>query len=437
MSVLLIIKLKKIIYSGENIGNDLSFQFDVKGQATHLKTQISYGQRKSFNKVVFQGTFAEDSVGLPISVAITEEDPVFHDTGSGSSSFNVQLQESEPKTYSFNANVIASGGDKGKTATFTFMMEATVHVLKIKLNNGASQTVNPDDKVFIIPDPLMPQLIAKVIPTISGSGLNAKWKLETAYPRRGALDDKSFPATGFKTLAIDQHWVIYTEFNNEFFGGDATLTCEIDGCAQQTLEFKIHGQNPDDSTAKSYIQSNQGIHWYAWAIGRHESRQETAVYNQFNTTTSFQDEPNFGPPDGWGMFQLDSASGLQITTKIVWNWKENVNTAISQLGSIRSEAQAYFDAVQRTYPSEYEAPPATYTAPGTSTAVPYLDAANIQLYNGASVVENLQNPSGGTSLYRSCWKLHPTNPSGQRWEFIPNSNDYVKKVIDEYEGNVP
>ena len=133
MSVLLIIKLKKIIYSGENIGDDLSFQFDVKDQIAHVTTKISFGQHKSFNKVLFRGTFTKGSVSLPVSVGITEKDPVFHDTGSGSSSFNVQLQESETQAHSFNANVIASGGDKKRKATFTFMMEADVSVLKVDI----------------------------------------------------------------------------------------------------------------------------------------------------------------------------------------------------------------------------------------------------------------------------------------------------------------
>ena len=89
MSIVLIIRLKEIIYSGENIGNDLSFEFSVKGLVTCLESKISCGQRKSFNEVLFQETFAEDSVSLPISVNIAEKDPVFHDTGSGSSRFNV------------------------------------------------------------------------------------------------------------------------------------------------------------------------------------------------------------------------------------------------------------------------------------------------------------------------------------------------------------
>lgn len=149
MSVLLIIKLKQIIYGGENIGDDLSFQFDVKGQVAQVKTRISSGQHKLFNKVLFQGTFAEGSISLPISVAITEKDPVFHDTGSGLSSFDVQLQETETQTHSFSANVIASGGDKGKTATFTFVMEANVvKALKVDIS---TTDANPRTTTSLVP----------------------------------------------------------------------------------------------------------------------------------------------------------------------------------------------------------------------------------------------------------------------------------------------
>lgn len=118
------VKLKEVIYSGENVGNNLRFHFDVKGHVTHLRNRISYGERKSFNKVLFQENVQKGSIRLPISVDITEKDPVFHDTGSGSSYWNIQLQPSEPQTHSFSAEVIASGGDKGKKATFTFMLEA-------------------------------------------------------------------------------------------------------------------------------------------------------------------------------------------------------------------------------------------------------------------------------------------------------------------------
>ena len=157
MPVLLTVRLKKIIYGGENIGDDLNFRFDVKGQVAQVKTRISSGEHKSFDEVLFQGTFQEGAVSLPISVIITEKDPVFPDIGSGSSHFNVLLQESEPQTHSFNANVIASGGDKGKTATFTFIMEANVeNTIKVDITSITTAEQNEQTRrVFNLPNPFI------------------------------------------------------------------------------------------------------------------------------------------------------------------------------------------------------------------------------------------------------------------------------------------
>ncbi len=223
MLVLLIIKLKEIIYSGENIGDDLSFHFDVEGQATHLKTKISFGERKSFNKVLFQGTFAEGSVSLPISVDITEEDPIFNDTGSGSSSFNVQLQESEIQTHSFNANVIASGGDKGKIATFTFKMEATIEdTINIDLVSPAS---NQEFHIQMA-GPSMPtvQLQAAVSPEIS----DLEYRFQVGSRQTGrAIEYEDAPASGYAHPSIiDSGWLSANkwtiDFDTNLYGGHVT-----------------------------------------------------------------------------------------------------------------------------------------------------------------------------------------------------------------------
>ena len=121
MLFLLTVRLKQIAYSGDNIGNDLSFRFNVEGHGTLLRSKIALGQRGSFDKVLLQEIFPEGSHSLPIRVDITEEDPAFNDTGSASSRFNMQLEQPETRTHSFSADVIASGGDKAKKATFTFM----------------------------------------------------------------------------------------------------------------------------------------------------------------------------------------------------------------------------------------------------------------------------------------------------------------------------
>ena len=83
MLFFLTVRLKQINYSGENIGNDLSFRFDVNGHSTLLRSKITFGQSESFKQVLFQQILPEGSFTLPISVDITEEDPQFNDTGSG------------------------------------------------------------------------------------------------------------------------------------------------------------------------------------------------------------------------------------------------------------------------------------------------------------------------------------------------------------------
>ena len=103
------------------------------------------------------------------------------------------------------------------------------------------------------------------------------------------------------------------------------------------------------------------------------------------------------------------------------------------MNSNLAEAPAYFQAIQRKYPNQYESPPATYTPPDTTTALTYIQAAAIQMFNGSSVREDLPTTTGEIGKYRSCWKFYPNNPSGQRWQFVPNQNDYVKKIIEKHE----
>ena len=156
MLFLLTVRLKEIIYSGENVGNDLSFEFSVRGLVTRLRSKIACGQRKSFNEVLLRSPFPEGSISLPVSVDITEEDPVFHDTGSGSSLFTVQLRESETQTHSFNADVIASGGDKGRRATFTFMLEAVIGIVRLNITSITTAEQNEQiRRTFNLPNPFI------------------------------------------------------------------------------------------------------------------------------------------------------------------------------------------------------------------------------------------------------------------------------------------
>lgn len=290
--------------------------------------------------------------------------------------------------------------------------------------------VNEDDIVYISAAPAMPQLKAKLKP--DGLVGNVDWNLEIEFKRPNRNDEDALT----KTVAANAEWNIAQDFGAHFYGGKATLTATYKGIDCNRV-FHIRGTNPSESVAETEIGNNP---FYTKAIASHESgTQNNRTYLQFNEAgtlgpnylSNIKHTPNRSlDKKGWGIYQLTNPAPSRDQ---VWSWKANVAAGKALINSNLAEAPAYFQAVQRKYPNQYEPPPATYTPPGTTTSLTYLQAAAIQMFNGSSVVENLPTPSGGISEYRSCWKLHPNNPSGQRWQFVPNQNDYVKKIVEEYE----
>jgi hypothetical protein len=306
---------------------------------------------------------------------------------------------------------------------------ATVYVVDAELKNGVS-IVDDGDFVYVTDAPQMPQLTARLKP--DGLAGNADWNLEIEFTRPNR-DDKD---TLIKSVAADAQWNIVADFGNHFYGGKGTLTATCQG-VECKLVFHIRGENPSENAAETEISDNP---FYAKAIARHESgTQDNRTYLQFNEDGALgadyliklKHTPNrSGDGKGWGIYQLTNPAPSRDE---VWSWKANVAAGKALMNSNLAEAPSYFQAVQRKYPDEYEDPPATYTPPGTTTELTYIQAAAIQMFNGSSVREELPTPGGGTGTYRSCWKFHPNNPGGQRWEFVPNQNDYVKKIIEEYE----
>ncbi|RFC47173.1 MAG: hypothetical protein DVB23_001245 [Verrucomicrobia bacterium] len=289
--------------------------------------------------------------------------------------------------------------------------------------------------------PIMPRLVARM------RGLPAdtkvEWRLESRYPRRGEMDHVRFPEEGWVQLGGDQDWKAFVAYHDRYFGGDAQLSVRVtlpDGklAFESSRKFRILCQNPPDQATVQYIKSRQGRFWYAWAIAQHESRQWKRVFNQFNEGGRVPHEPNFGAPDGWGMFQIDSARGAKVTTAEVWDWRTNARAGLEELATAESDTRNYFLAIQRNYPDSYEPPPATYTPPDCETSLTAEEASIIQCYNGAAVIRKLRNVHGTFSYYRSCWAFNPSAPSGKRWRFVENRNRYVYKIVKhELEGEMP
>jgi len=288
--------------------------------------------------------------------------------------------------------------------------------------------------------PIMPRLVATVIGLPSDH--TVQWLLQSKYRRRIGEDDIQLPEDGWLSIAGDKSWMLYRAFEEDVrhFGGEAKLSYRVLNEDEELIHsgiqtFAIRGRNPSDTGVKQFVEQKRGKYWYAWPIAQHESRQGNKVFNQFNSYGNVANEPNYGPPDGWGLYQIDSARGMDVTTGEAWDWRTNVEGGIRELRTCEKHTHDYMAAIKRMYPSQWEEPPATYTPPGCDTVLTWEEASIIQLYNGASIVRRMKNASGYYAYYRCCWRFYPGNPSGQRWRFVPNRNNYVYKVIHhEFEG---
>lgn len=321
--------------------------------------------------------------------------------------------------------------------------------------NYGARSILEGGIAYITGEPTMPQLVAsfKGFHNLN-LDVSIDWKLEikSERPERGTKDNKFYPASGYRTLSANEGWDIGAEFGTDFVGGKCKLYYKIGNTAEQTFEFYIRGKNPLDATAKAYAMNHSAAatYPYAWAMIQHESRQGNRSYNHFNSGADGPDHlerPKWHEPDGWGISQLDEPLGVSASTLEVYNWRKNIDKMYVELQDKKNIAISYLNFIQSKYPSKWENIPNSANSisnfPSVATNMTSLDASVVQLYNGAGVrifVDNNGNIVSGKTkhAYASCWRFIPNNPSGQRWQFVPNQNNYVYKIIhDEFEGNKP
>lgn len=299
--------------------------------------------------------------------------------------------------------------------------------------------------------PYMPQMKYRTEGVTSGKTVTWFFNSKSERSKRGNRDDISIPASG-SGVTINANTIFHVNnyletlpADKRIFGGNAKIDLKIDEVLSEAYSLKIRGKNPDDFNVERFIIQQCALHGITEyfnilkAIARHESKDANSPnkYNQFNRLSMGGDlsgTANWGYPDGWGIMQLDpTGSGINVTTELAYNWQANVKKGVEYFKSCRMEAISYFNAIQRTFPDQYEPYPNTYSVPNTNIILPALDTAAIQLYNGASITRSLKTLDGTWSIYRSCWKFDENAPSGARWSFVANSENYVYKIAKEME----
>ena len=302
----------------------------------------------------------------------------------------------------------------------------TTH-LKVKVND---KQIKYNDIVYIDNYPEFPKITAEV-------PLNCKaveWKVKSIFNRPNRNKHR-------KPFEIKYNGNKYLLLSNllkaKFIGGILIISAKTSKGESFIFSLNIRARNPSENAVIKYIGDHPK---FAKAIAMHESGFQNGRYLcQFNEIGELGDNylvnikhtPNRGSDTlGWGIFQITNPSPSKTD---LWNWKANIDTGKQILHRKEKTAEEYFKAVKRTFPKEYEPPPVKYKVPNTNTILTSLEAATIQLYNGGAVVKSLKNSFGTYSSYASSWSFLPDEPSGKRWKFIPNRNNYVQKVVLAYE----
>jgi hypothetical protein len=305
----------------------------------------------------------------------------------------------------------------------------------------------------------------------SVKGLRVDWAMDvqTERPERKQQDNIHLPLdklNKFVTIPSESPWKLAPLLSGTqaFVGGLCSVNYRIKNVEGETLvaprqfQFRIRGKNPMDGDVLQYINNHPTKSRFAWAIVQHESRQTakgvSRVFNQFNSGGEKRELPNFsGNPtkeNGWGIAQLDKPLGEPTDTGEVYSWKMNLAKFQRELDQKKTTAQQYVDLIRRIYAPQglWEAPPAVFVREGTVTPMDSSELATMQLYNGAAWLLEVSgttikydgpyttDPHGG-KRYISCWQYHADYPAGHRWEFKPNKNNYVYKVVkNEWEGGL-
>ena len=245
--------------------------------------------------------------------------------------------------------------------------------------------------LYITPEPSMPSVSARLYPTGLVGTANMRLKIE--YLRSPASQTTFYPnTTSWKTIPADGEWHIVDDIGFDFRGGRASLSGTYGGYSY-TNTFHVRGINPTDVSVENAIGDEL---WYLKAIARRESGQQNGHnYCQFNELgdlgTAWGDYracPNFGGPNGWGIFMLDPPP----TEETLWNWRTNVCQGVRHVYDVCIPAATQWinRQIAQQEAEEPDMPLAaqTFVIGGVafragSDKTP-IDACAIQRYNGAS-----------------------------------------------------
>ncbi len=92
------LKLAKIKYAGDSIGDDIRIEIECLGRSFGLDKEIKNGTEVALNAEIGQFTIDETSPQLSMNIRIIEQDLIFNDVGTKQVKMKVDLRDTSPQT---------------------------------------------------------------------------------------------------------------------------------------------------------------------------------------------------------------------------------------------------------------------------------------------------------------------------------------------------
>ncbi len=102
---LIFLRLVTILYEGESIGDDITIDVQAGDTFFTLNKRLKNGAEARIDKTVATFTASVDPWVIPISVTITERDPLFNDSATQAERFSLSLAAAPSRTFKLSLEV--------------------------------------------------------------------------------------------------------------------------------------------------------------------------------------------------------------------------------------------------------------------------------------------------------------------------------------------
>ncbi len=152
------LKLSKIKYTGDSVGDDIQIEIEALDKFLGSNKELKRGSERALDEIV--GTFFADgaSFTLPVNIKIIERDLIFNDAGSKKVNLKVDLKSDSPQSsvYKIEVQELRNFINK-KKAVFEVTVEAVVSNAIVYVHRGGTDNwlnASPDNSKEIINLPL-------------------------------------------------------------------------------------------------------------------------------------------------------------------------------------------------------------------------------------------------------------------------------------------